>query len=229
MILRLRVQFTVGYEQKFISALDLMHLIERSLRRARIPYALSEGFNPHMKISIGTVLPVGLRGEEEYFDLELRESMELAEFVSKLNEALPAGLVINKACALKAGEPALMKIINVACYGIKWEYSHSELVRAVDSIWKESSILIKSKGKNKKQDKDVRAGIWKIEFGHETQDPELKIWVSVGEPLNIRFDELVEIFSGYGVMPEKLLEIYRIGNYIRDGEHFISPMDRGIK
>ncbi|HBQ86380.1 MAG TPA: radical SAM protein, partial [Syntrophomonas sp.] len=61
----LRAEYRLGPELKFLGNLDTMHLMERALRRAGIPYALSEGFNPHIKLSMGTVLPVGLWSEKE--------------------------------------------------------------------------------------------------------------------------------------------------------------------
>ncbi|MDD3890543.1 MAG: TIGR03936 family radical SAM-associated protein, partial [Syntrophomonadaceae bacterium] len=74
--MRLRAEYRIGPELKFLANLDMMNVIGRTLRRAAIPYALSEGFNPHIKLSLGTVLPVGLWGEKEYFDLELTMPVE---------------------------------------------------------------------------------------------------------------------------------------------------------
>jgi len=56
----LRAEYSVGKNLQFLANLDMMHLMERSLRRAGIPCHLTEGFNPHIKLSMGTVLPVGL-------------------------------------------------------------------------------------------------------------------------------------------------------------------------
>ena len=63
--MRVRMEYRVGNDLKFLGNLDMMNLMSRALRRARIPFALSEGFNPHIKFSLGTVLPVGV-GEREY-------------------------------------------------------------------------------------------------------------------------------------------------------------------
>jgi radical SAM-linked protein len=57
--MRLRVEYSAGPELKFLANLDMMHLMERALRRAGIPYHLSEGFNPHIRLSMGTVLRLG--------------------------------------------------------------------------------------------------------------------------------------------------------------------------
>jgi len=69
--MRIRAAYRVGEDLKFLGNLDMLNLMGRALRRADVPFALSEGFNPHIKLSLGTVLPVGVWGENEYFDLEL--------------------------------------------------------------------------------------------------------------------------------------------------------------
>jgi radical SAM-linked protein len=90
----------------------MMHLMSRALRRGNIPYALSSGFNPHIKLSMGTVLPVGLWGEQEYFDLELSQAMDLDEFLRRMQEALPPYLEIRRCWEIGADIPSLMKSIN---------------------------------------------------------------------------------------------------------------------
>ncbi len=68
--MRLRAEYSVGRNLQFLANLDMMHLMERALRRAAIPCQLTEGFNPHIKLSMGTILPVGVWGKNEYFDLD---------------------------------------------------------------------------------------------------------------------------------------------------------------
>ena len=46
---RLRLTFAKGEPIKYISHLDLMRTWERALRRAQVPLAYSEGFNPRPK------------------------------------------------------------------------------------------------------------------------------------------------------------------------------------
>ena len=63
--MRIRAEYSIGPELRFLSNLETMHMMERALRRAGIPFALTEGFNPHIRLSMGTVLPVGLWGKKE--------------------------------------------------------------------------------------------------------------------------------------------------------------------
>ena len=95
----LRIKFIRGEEVKFISHLDLMKVFERASRRANIPIAYSQGFNPHAHLIFGLPLSVGVTSQAEYADIELTEILEPESFVTRLNKELPKGLIIIEAKA----------------------------------------------------------------------------------------------------------------------------------
>ncbi|MDD3895350.1 MAG: TIGR03936 family radical SAM-associated protein, partial [Syntrophomonadaceae bacterium] len=143
--MKVRCEYCAGPELKFLSNLDMMHMMERALRRAEIPYALSEGFNPHIKLSMGTVLPVGLWGKNEYFDLELTKNVAPEWFVMQLNSVLPAYIKINRMIEIDSKEPALMKTVNAAGYSFVVKgVSQSELQQQLDNLIKMPVFLVKS-------------------------------------------------------------------------------------
>lgn len=222
--MRLRAEYRVGPELKFLANLDMMHLMERALRRARVPYLLSEGFNPHIRLSMGTVLPVGLWGDKEYFDLEL-DYMPEADFMTRMNEVLPPGMYITACREMPPGSPSLMKVINAAEYAfmIKKEGLDWETIAA--QILDQTEIMVQSRGKNKAVKKDLRPGIYKIKIDTAEAADLISLMVSVNEPLNVRFDELLEVFSTNGVGAEFMLDFWRLGNYIKIGELFCSPFE----
>lgn len=91
---RVRIIFAKGDEARFLSHLDLMATFEYGLRRARLPFELSEGFNPRPRMSIAAPLPLGYVGEREILEIVLREPMAPEEIVRRLQAALPAGITI---------------------------------------------------------------------------------------------------------------------------------------
>ena len=56
-----------------LSHLEIARALERAVRRAGLPYAVSQGFSPHMKQAFGSALPVGVGGLEEIFDVSLTD------------------------------------------------------------------------------------------------------------------------------------------------------------
>jgi len=223
--MRLRAEYRVGGDLRFLANLDMMHLMERTLRRAKIPYQLSEGFNPHIRLSMGTVLPVGLWGEKEYFDLELH-SMPVPEFVNAMNKALPPGMHISLCHELEIGAPSLMKIINAADYAFLIKAEGLELEKRAAQIMQQEQVIVQSRGKNKNIQKDLRPGIYGMKVETRGEADILSVRVSVNEPVNIRFDELLDAFSRTGINRNIMLDFWRQGNYIKQGENFYSPMKR---
>ena len=72
-LFRLRVRFAKMGRCVLLSHLELARALERAVRRARLPFAVSQGFSPHMKIAFGAALPVGVGGLDECFDLLLTQ------------------------------------------------------------------------------------------------------------------------------------------------------------
>ena len=74
--MKLRMQITKEKEIRFISHLEYVRTIERAIRRAKLPAAYSEGFNPHLKFSLASALGVGVVSMAEFVEIELAEPME---------------------------------------------------------------------------------------------------------------------------------------------------------
>ncbi len=222
--MRLRAEYSVGQNLKFLANLDMMHLMERALRRADIPYQLTEGFNPHIKLSMGTVLPVGLWGKNEYFDLDM-EDLDLEIFKSRMNAALPPDMKIKRCQVIPDNAASLMKIINAAKYafilrpGVNVDGMISQLLNS-------SQILVQSRGKNKQIQKDLRPGLFSMNVESEGELNLLTVMVSINEPLNVRFDELLAVFTENGLKSEDLLDFFRQGNYIKEGSKFHEPLEK---
>jgi len=92
MDMRLCLKYSLEEEGCFLSHLDLMRLMERAFRRANLPLAFSEGFNPHPRVSFASALAVGVTSEGEYLDVQLRENIPIQEVQKRLNMALPSGI-----------------------------------------------------------------------------------------------------------------------------------------
>lgn len=86
------------YEKKdtaaYISHLDLIRTFQRSFLRAGLPVKYSQGFNPHIEMSIVVPLSTGYDSVCELCDLELTEDSLPEDFVQRLNVQLPAGMKV---------------------------------------------------------------------------------------------------------------------------------------
>ncbi len=81
----------------YLGHLDILQLIFRTLRRAKITTNFSKGFNPSPKISFGPALSVGTESQAEYFIMDLPQPLhDIEETIHLLNENLPPGLVVKE-------------------------------------------------------------------------------------------------------------------------------------
>ena len=64
---RLRVEFCKQGRLALLSHLEVARALERAVRRAGLPFAISQGFSPHMKIAFGAALPVGVGADAADF------------------------------------------------------------------------------------------------------------------------------------------------------------------
>lgn len=113
---RIRLEFSKKADFRFISHLDLQHLIIRAARRAQLPLAYTEGFNPSPKISVALSLPLFAEGEAELADIEFSQTCDAQSVMEKLNIELPADIQISKAKSVTVSAPSLPTYVGRATY-----------------------------------------------------------------------------------------------------------------
>lgn len=91
---RMRVWFSKQGRAAMLSHLEVVRTLERVVRRAGLPYAISNGFSPHMRISFGAALPVGVGGLHECFDVLLTERVDEDGATEAMKRACPPALDI---------------------------------------------------------------------------------------------------------------------------------------
>ena len=106
--MKLRMQITKDRDIRFISHLEYVRTIERAIRRAKLPAAYSEGFNPHLKFSLASALGVGVVSYTEFVEIELAEPVEIEAAARALDKALPRGIRVLAADAVANNTAALM-------------------------------------------------------------------------------------------------------------------------
>ena len=113
---RVRITFGKGARLKYISHLDLARAWERILRRAGLPVAHSQGFNPRPRFHIASGLPVGVTGRAELLDLWLVEPLAPGEVLARLRAACPPGLEVAEVAEVDLKAPALQAQMRAADY-----------------------------------------------------------------------------------------------------------------
>jgi radical SAM-linked protein len=131
-VFRHRVVFEKRGDARLLSHRNTMDVLERAIRAAGLPARYSEGFNPHMKLSMGPALPLGLESRHEVFDVEGIAPFG-SEAARKINEKLPPGIAVLEVRELSAGEPALSKAVKSARYAVRLD-SPEHVARAAEAL-----------------------------------------------------------------------------------------------
>lgn len=151
---RLRVCHRKSGRLRYLSHLEVVHACERAARRAALPYAVSQGFTPRMRIAFGPALPVGTAGEREYFDLLLTRYIPAAEVCASLTAVTAADLAPVSCVYVAAREPSLAAALTIATYELELEggIPPEELQDSLRATIGTGTISIEHKGKQKVYD-----------------------------------------------------------------------------
>lgn len=90
--IRYRFVYRKTGRARFLSHREITNIITRALRRSGLPLRFSEGFHPHVKMSLGPALAVGTAGEMEFFDVEFTRDGDIA--FRAFDDLMPPGLEV---------------------------------------------------------------------------------------------------------------------------------------
>jgi radical SAM-linked protein len=146
---RLRVSFTRDVTLKYIGHLDMAKAWQRILRRANLPLAYSEGFNPQPKITFAAALPVGCTSDHEVLDMMLAPALEIEVARAQLERALPPGIKLRLIEAVPLKAPALQAQLLAADFEIVVEEAAAitALPDRVRAFWAATGVARERRGK----------------------------------------------------------------------------------
>ena len=216
---KLRMRFSKTGRAIYISHLDLMHTMQRSIARAGYSLKYSEGYNPHPQISIALPLSVGMSSVCEVMDFRLNEEADLHEFMEKVNRSLPEGIRATEVYPAET-KSSLIKWLEIEG---TFEYDDrlpEEMLPRVEDFFRRESIVVTKKSKRGMTEADIRPMIRSIRFRAEEGTLAMHAVISAAEPtLN------PELLSGAlrQLQPElapDFASYCRIETYQADGEIF---------
>ncbi|MFZ5595575.1 MAG: TIGR03936 family radical SAM-associated protein [Bacillota bacterium] len=221
---RYRIRYTKEGPARFISHLDLLRTFERAVRRAGLPVTLSQGFNPHPRMSFGLPLPVGVAGLSEYVDINLDTEVPLSSIVESLGKSMPEGIRVTGSCPVDEGGAALMAEIERSVYSMHFEPDcvpggAEKLKSCLDHIMGLPLVTVKRTGKDGRESLfDIRPGL--IGFNVLEEDGGLTLMAELitGSALNIRPAEVLGAIREYCGIGGDYAEITRVGLAGKDGK-----------
>jgi radical SAM-linked protein len=116
--MRLRLTFTKTGSLKYTGHLNLHRTLERTFRRAGLPLAYSQGFNPQPRMNLAEALPLGITSECEVMDVWLETQIDLEQGKKDLDRAAPPGMQILTMREVDEKSPPLQTQVVAAEYRV---------------------------------------------------------------------------------------------------------------
>lgn len=186
---RILYDYYIIYEKtdnaKYISHLDFVRAYNRTMRRAGLPVAFSEGFNPHPLLSFALPLSVGYTSGCELLELRLAEEVAEEDIRDRLNAAAPCGIRI---LSVHRGK-SRMKNLRYALYTVTPE----SMPESVDGFMDMDKIIIDKKTKSGVKDTDVRPDIREIRL----LPGKIEMVLSAGSDRNLKPDVVMKAMNKY--------------------------------
>ncbi|MGC9332857.1 MAG: TIGR03936 family radical SAM-associated protein [Anaerolineae bacterium] len=200
---RLRIQFAKGAALQYISHLDLNRTWERAFRRAALPLAHSQGFNPRPRFQIAAALPVGVIGRTELLDLWLDVEIDPAQVLGRLQPALPPGLDVLSVEEVDLKAPSLQSQMRAAEYRV--EVQTAEPLAGIEARARQllgaPSLLRQRHHKGRMQCYDLRPLVQDIEIeGAEAGQAVLRMRLQASPEGAGRPDEVLDAL-GLSIAP----------------------------
>ena len=157
MAVKLLLRFSKKGALKYTGHLDLLRAFQRSIRRAGLIAAYSQGFNPHMLLSFALPLPLGMESENDYAALALEARLPEDEIISRFNDSAPEGLLLTGVKPVAEGSPGIAAVTAAADYAV-FMPRLSEF--NPESLLSRPSIILPKKTKSGVKDTDIRPDIF---------------------------------------------------------------------
>lgn len=227
-----RFKFTKGEEIKFIGHLDFMVAFQRAIKRADIPVAYSNGFNPHQLLNFASPLSLGYTSMGDYGDLQLQTRLSTDDIKTRLNENMPDGVKILEVAELSKGAEKIMTSLCAASYEIKFEKTVTPKIieENIKPFIQQDEIVVLKKTKRNLKDTDIKPDIIKIK-NISDEDGKIKALVNAGSVKNLKPESIAEAFMNYvGLEFSKNKNRYtRLDMYMTDGNGGLAGLIDGVE
>ena len=164
-LFRLRVRYRKTGRLAYLGHLEVIHTIERAVRRAGLPYAVTQGFSPHMRVGFSSALPVGTGSTCEYYDVFLTELVERGRALALLRDATAPDLMPDAAGYIDVRTPALTAQITRAVYRVELacDLAADEVRAAMGRAVGRGNIPYTRGKKEKAMDLERTLAAWELE------------------------------------------------------------------
>lgn len=202
----------------YLSHIDVLRHMNRTMRRAGIDVDFSQGFNPHMLTKLGVPLPLGMKSNAEYVTVSANVAPD--EFLRKYNENCVEGMEGVQAFSVERNPNLAGKVV-YAEYRIyaSAENAKKELAELVNY---DSFVVDYPTRKEPLKTKDIGGLIKEVEvFSDHIQ--------IIMDAVNLRADVLASSLSRKFNFELTSNEIIRVAQYVKGNSGELINVDEFLR
>ena len=159
---RLRLRYAKRGRLRFSSHRDFQRAFERALRRAGVPMAYSQGFNPHPRVSYANSAPTGTASEAEYVEIAVTAVLDPDKVRLALDTALPPGLDVIEVVASRTSD--FIERLQASVWELELPgVSVATAQEAADALIAADEVLVERLTKNGIRTFDARGPVLAVE------------------------------------------------------------------
>ncbi|MGQ9455692.1 MAG: TIGR03960 family B12-binding radical SAM protein [Armatimonadota bacterium] len=184
---------------KWLGHLDIVRAFERAIRMSNIDVEYSKGFNPRIRMSFPSALPLGATGENELLIIQLAEYVSPEQLASKINNRLPDGISIISV-ELRPGDykgPVIHASEYVVEIHLLENTSYQDAQGAVKQLMALPKIECVRYSHKKKKMVDIRPGIEYLELTRESDGATYLRMVLPHREFTVKPMEIVEVMRNF--------------------------------
>lgn len=192
---RFRISYTRGDALRYTGHLDTHLVWERALRRAGVPLAYTQGFNPRPRLQMACALPLGFLSRCEMIDFWVELPADApapqADVLSAtINAAVPPGIEIQQIEDIALNQPPLQTLVKSAEYtALPLDPPDLPLLRAaVDALMQAQTLPRERRGKTY----DLRPLVDRLELVETTSQAVIAMRLAARDGATGRPEEVLD-------------------------------------
>jgi radical SAM-linked protein len=197
---RIRLRFSKLGKIRFTGHRDVARIWERTVRRAALPVARTEGFAPRPRMHFGLALSTGYESTAEYLDIDLAEpeaaGVDLSLLPEQLSHLLPPGLRVDALEELPPGATSLQQAVTSCTWrmelpGVPAAHAGDQVRRLLDA----PSLVVTRERKGQPVTDDLRPALLDLTVQAGSDGLTVLEAELATQPRGVRPAELVALFD----------------------------------
>lgn len=215
-VIRQRLTYAKAGALRFVSHLDFVKVVTQIMRRADVPFAMSQGYNPQPRLEFAPPLPLGFAASGDLVDVWLTCWISEEELLQRLKSIYLEGLQWRRCEEIPVANPSLGAEITAAHYEVVFPLAPAELEARLDAFQKAERWPVLVEKKRKTVSRDLKQAIRHLSWTKAQNKALLFFEISLVSGEHVNPLKALEFILGEKVAPE--VAVTRTGFLFRTPE-----------